>query len=334
MNEIKLISKPVIQHDLPAVGIAIRKRIADLNLQNQVATEETLKYLKSIRAELNKEFADYELQRKAIKEGVNDPYTVFEARYKTEVTEQYKSADALLKSGIDSVELELKETKRKNIVSYFDEYCQSVGIDILKFEQANITINLSTTEKSYKEQCATFIDKVKDDLLLIATTEYPAEILVLFKQTLNASKAITEVRERKQKEKEEADRIKFTETARRKSLLVNMGFVYSDLTKTMNWVKQPESVYIRYTELETLNKEQWEETLQMLKDSIVEPETVKHYSEPLQAPTVVTPPPATYETKSTTEEIFEAAFEVKGTMAQLKSLSEFLKSNNITYKNL
>ena len=47
-----------------------------------------------------------------------------------------------------------------------------------------------------------FVLRVKDDVKLINSTEYPSEIMVGYKISLNASKAITTVRERKEQEKD------------------------------------------------------------------------------------------------------------------------------------
>ena len=77
-----------------------------------VATEDTAKSLKTLRATLNKEFADYEFQRKTIKSGVLSPYDEFEAVYKTEIAEKYNMALNTLKDKIASVEDGIKEEKK------------------------------------------------------------------------------------------------------------------------------------------------------------------------------------------------------------------------------
>ena len=57
----------------------------------------------------------------------------------------------------------------------------------------NLNINLSTTEKSLKEQIKTFLDKVSDDLKLIDTQEYKEEVLIEYKKSLDVSYAVTTV---------------------------------------------------------------------------------------------------------------------------------------------
>ena len=103
-NEITLVQSPIIAHKLQEAGKSVSKGIEELELDKQVATVDTVKSLKEVRAELNKELADFENQRKAIKEGVNNPYNEFENLYKTEISDKYKSAIDTLKDKIASVE--------------------------------------------------------------------------------------------------------------------------------------------------------------------------------------------------------------------------------------
>lgn len=161
-----------------------------------VCTEETLQAVKNIRAELNREFNGWEDKRKEVKSEIMQPYDLFEARYKDCVSDVYKAADKNLKGKIDEVMDGLKEKRREKIKAYFDEYLASRNIDFVTFENANINITLSASEKSLKEQAKAFIDRVHDDLTLIDTQEHKDEILYEYKQTLNVSAAITTVANR------------------------------------------------------------------------------------------------------------------------------------------
>ena len=51
------------------------------------------------------------------------------------------------------------------------ELCLSENIDFVTFESVALDINLSTSEKKYKEQCNEFISRIKDDLALIGTQD-------------------------------------------------------------------------------------------------------------------------------------------------------------------
>ena len=198
MSEIILKQKPIIEHNLVRVGTSVTERLNALNIEGQVATEETVGALKKLRAELNKELAEYEAQRKAVKEAVMLPYNELDEVYKTEVSEKYKSAVDLLKDKIAFVEDKIKSEKRDEVVSYFAELCLAEDLDFLSFPQTGIEVKLSDTLKSLKERVFEFVSKVSEELRLIDTQNFKAEILAEYKKTLNAAKAIREVQERKE----------------------------------------------------------------------------------------------------------------------------------------
>lgn len=197
---------PQIEEHLKELSIQIDEKVN--NAKSLVCTEENVKAIKQVRADLNKEFKDVEQQRKLVKEQVLAPYMQFEDIYKQYISDKYKSADSDLKQKVDSVESELKAKKEQEIKEYFEEYKIANNIDFIEFGQANINVTLTASMKSLKEQVKSFIDKIVDDLNLIETQEHKAEILVEYKQTLNVSQAITTVTNRfkaieEEKKKEE-----------------------------------------------------------------------------------------------------------------------------------
>ena len=185
---------PQIEEHLKELSTEIDKKVE--NAKSLVCTEENVKTIKQVRADLNKEFKEVEKQRKVVKEQVLAPYMQFEEVYKTYVSDKYKSADIDLKRKVDNVENELKAKKEKEIRNYFEEYKTANNIDFIAYEQAGINVTLSASIKSLKEQAKAFIDKIADDLKLIETQECKEEILVEYKQNLNVSRAIQEVANR------------------------------------------------------------------------------------------------------------------------------------------
>lgn len=185
---------PIIQEHLKALSEEIDKKVE--NAKGLICTEETVKTVKQVRADLNKEFKELEEQRKFVKEQVLAPYMQFEEVYKQYVSDKYKSADTELKSKVDNIENELKAQKEKEVREYFEEYRKYKNIDFIKFEQANIKVGLSDSKTSLHKQAQAFIDKTYEDLNLINTQEHKAEILVEYKQSLNVSQAITIVTNR------------------------------------------------------------------------------------------------------------------------------------------
>lgn len=196
---------PKIEEHLKELSIEIDEKVN--NAKSLVCTEENVKTIKQVRADLNKEFKDVEQQRKVVKEQILAPYMQFEEIYKTYISDKYKSADNDLKTKIDSTESELKNKKEQEIKDYFEEYKTSNNIDFIEYEQARINVTLSASMKSLKEQAKQFIDKIVDDLKLIETQENKAEILVEYKNDLNVSRAITTVTNRFKAIEEEKKKI-------------------------------------------------------------------------------------------------------------------------------
>lgn len=182
---------PVIVEQLQTIKAEVTEKTAFA--MSLVCTEDTVQEVKKIRAELTKEFKEWEEKRKEVKKAVMSPYEQFEAVYKDCITDVFKKADIDLKGKIDDTENAVKEEKRNEIVDYFNEYLASKSIDFITFENANINVTLSASKKSLKEQAKAFIDRVCDDLNLIDTQEHKDEILYEYKRTLNVSNAITTV---------------------------------------------------------------------------------------------------------------------------------------------
>jgi hypothetical protein rflaF_12821 len=205
---------PVIEEQLRSVSTVIDERVK--NATSLVCTEESVKTIKEIRAELNKDYKEFETKRKLVKEQVLKPYNDFENVYKECISDKFRNADLILKGKIDNVENELKAKKEQEVKDYFEEYKTANNIDFITYGQARINVTLSASMKSLKEQAKQFIDKITDDLKLIETQEHKAEILVEYKQTLNVSQAITMVtnrfkaiEEEKKKEEQEKELQKF-----------------------------------------------------------------------------------------------------------------------------
>lgn len=189
---------PIIEERLKELSTEIDTKVA--NALSLVVSDETVKEVKKVRADLTKDFKDLEEQRKMVKEKVLAPYQAFEEIYKTYVSEKFKSADIELKNKIDEVETRQKELKEQEVGAYYNEYAISEDLEWLVndkyYQLANINITLSASMKSLREQAKEFIDKVADDLKLIDTQENKEEILVEYKKDLNVSKSITEVSNR------------------------------------------------------------------------------------------------------------------------------------------
>lgn len=352
VNAIELVQNPILKHKITEIGKSVTERLNGLNLEAQIVNEDSIQAIKKLRAELNNENKEYNNQYKSVHDLYMSPLNVIKELYKTEITDKFAKTDSLLKDKIGSFEIQIKEAKKNNIIAYFNELCISENIDFVKFETVVPEINLSTTEKKYKEQCNAFITKVVDDLKLISTTEFQAEILTEYKRTLNCSNSITTVTERKANEKKEADRIKALEKLRRVNELKKIGFVFMDITNSYEFdcdiyipMSEIDSLETndfnkKLIELDVLISDKKKKELEAKKVEVIEPKT-EHTTE-IQNKEIVKQieetkkvvEPITAPVEVIVEKQLIATFEVTATRSQLLKLSEYLKSNNLTYKNL
>lgn len=195
---------PIIEERFKQLSEEVDEKVK--NAEALVCTEENVKVVKQVRADLNKEYRDVETQRKKIKEQVLAPYMQFEEVYKQYIADKYKNADLILGGKVKIIEDDLKAKKEQEIKDYFEELKTANNIDFITYEQAKINVTLTASKKSLREQVENFINKISDDLKLIETQEHKAEILVEYKQSLNVSHAITTVMNRTEAVKKEMEK--------------------------------------------------------------------------------------------------------------------------------
>lgn len=211
-NLITIEQLPIIVYEkIENVGQEIEKRITSLELDKQLVTEDTKKALKDTRATLNKEFENFETQRKQIKEKIQKPYIEFENAYNKFIKVHYENAEQTLKTKINEFDKQIIADKEARIREYFTELCQSNKIDFLPFSKIGLKINISTSDKSLKDRVIEVIEKIKNDLSLVnnisENDEFKAEILTEYKQTFDISASISNAQYRKQQREAELARI-------------------------------------------------------------------------------------------------------------------------------
>lgn len=297
MNEnlITVQQLPVIVYErLESVGQEIDKRIASLDLDQQLVTEDTKKAVKDTRAMLNKELKDFEEQRKRIKEQVVAPYEAFEKAYNSFIKVKYEKADNILKVKIDEFNERLKADKEARIRAYFTELCQANNIDFLPFERLGLNIRLNDTDKSLKDIVNTNIDNVVKSLEFIESLtdpdEYKAEILADYKQTLDVMRSINNAKYRKQQREAELQRLEAQKARAEQARLAAEA-----RAKEVAPLQAPEEV-----------------PAPAIQEAPAPPQEV-----PAPAPQEVVP------------DLIVTSFTVQGTMEQLKALKAYIISNNI-----
>ena len=297
MNEnlITVQQLPVIVYErLESVGQEIDKRIASLDLDKQLVTEDTKKAVKDTRAMLNKELKDFEEQRKRIKEQVVAPYEAFEKAYNSFIKVKYEKADSILKVKIDEFNERLKADKEARIRAYFTELCQANNIDFLPFERLGLNIRLNDTDKSLKDIVNANIDNVVKSLEFIESLtdpdEYKAEILADYKETLDVMRSINNAKYRKQQREAELQRLEAQKARAEQARLAAEA-----RAKEVAPLQAPEEV-------------------------------------PAPAPQEVPAPPQEILAPAPQEvvpDLIVTSFTVQGTMEQLKALKAYIISNNI-----
>jgi hypothetical protein len=128
--------------------------------------EETKSQAKKVKAELNKELAQFEERRKYVKKEINKPYEALERLYNEYVAAPYKSAISALTETIGWIEEQQIDEKTKETLEYFNEYRDSLGDDVafMDFKRLNLKIGLSVSAKKLKEETRAQLDKIKADI--------------------------------------------------------------------------------------------------------------------------------------------------------------------------
>ena len=194
---------PQITESLKELKSKIEERTAIAS--QVVVTEENLKEIKKLRAELNKEFAAAETDRKALLKQVSDPIDRFKAAYNDFVAQPYKKADSDLKGKIDTVTAALIEEKSEKLKVYFEEYAAEFNISFVKFENLPIKVTQSESMTSLKNKVNDYVNKTVEDVEAIRQLpegEQP-EVMAEYKKKLNLSTVLAEYHERKRRAEEE-----------------------------------------------------------------------------------------------------------------------------------
>ena len=207
----KVTQLPVIEEHLRSRKEQTEQRVAEA--MSLVCTDETLTSVKNIRAEMNREFADAETQRKAIKAAIMEKYDSFESVYRECIADPYKRADADLKAKIDATESEIKSRCEEMLLGYFRELCAVNEIDFLSFGQTGVKVDMASARakmpKKLMEQIKLKVDGVAQDMKTIGTMgENAPEIMVEYKNNLDLSLAISVVNERHRRAEEEREAVK------------------------------------------------------------------------------------------------------------------------------
>lgn len=201
LQVIELQQLPIIVERLHSVKADIEQRTADaLSL---VCTEQTYKSVKDARAQLTKEFKEYEAQRIAVKDKILKPYTEFEKVYRECVTVPFQTADAELKRKITDVTSGIVAQKTDAVQEYYNELVAAAGIDWMDDLTYRPKVNMSDSVTTLKKQAKAFVDGIVSDVTAIDAMESSAEVMVEYRKNLDLPTAIKVVDNRHKALKEQ-----------------------------------------------------------------------------------------------------------------------------------
>lgn len=298
LQVITLKQLPIIEEHLQLVKSDVETRTR--NAMQLVCTEETRKDVKSIRTELSKEFAEMENQHKRVKEAIMEPYNQFEAVYKECISDPYKKADAELKNRIDEVESGLKSDKEKAIRDYFNELCKANNLPWLRFEQMGLKIGLSTSVNGTKTALTSTVLRISNEVLELSRYENAAELMVEYKKSLNMALALSTIRAR-----QEQIELQKQYEAQRRAALEQQRAAEEKVQKAVS---------------------EAQETQQDAAEPPIEEVTAPTEETPTEAPTAVQ--------EQAPAIIYEVKFAVRGTIAQLKKLKQFIIQEGMSYDDI
>lgn len=297
LQVIELQQLPIIVERLHSVKADIERRTAEAT--SLICTEETYKSVKDVRAQLNKEFKEYEAQRTAIKRKILEPYNAFEQIYRECVTEPFQQADAELKQKITDVTSGIVAQKTESLMDYYGELVEVADIDWLDDLTYRPKVNMSDSLTSLKKQAKAFVDGIVADVAAIEGMDNAAEIMVEYRSNLDLPTAIKTV----------ADRHKALEEQQRRE----------------------EERRARQAEREAAAEKA--RAAVVAASAVDLPAPVQEPSELPEAGTQPEPQPELQPTPAA-EPVLMTRFYAKGTKAQLIGLKNYLEKEGIEYGNL
>jgi hypothetical protein len=146
-----------------------------------------------------------EIQRKAAKKQVMEPYDAANEKYQAYVASPYKEADDRLKKWVDAYQDNMKQKCANVLKKYFDELCRANGIDFLPFHLCGIKVDMAMARQKEPTKAIDtiydFVMSVREDMNTILKMENAEEIMAEYRNYPVLSSAIIAVDKRK-KEKE------------------------------------------------------------------------------------------------------------------------------------
>lgn len=186
INEIIVIEQlPQLFYTLEKVGEYLDEELS--SIKDIVVSEESKQEVKKVRTNINNVLKQFEDKRKEVKAKCLEEYNLFEEKYEQEVKGKLTTASEELKVKINLIEVKQVEEKTCNVFDFIEEHLKANHLEnVINSTQvkdfAGLKINLSTSEKSLKENALAFIERVANEVKLIETEETTSNLLYEYKQ--------------------------------------------------------------------------------------------------------------------------------------------------------
>ena len=190
---------PVIAENMDSV----RSRLEGLvsKISSYPMDDDSLRKVKKLRADLRREFDQMEDQRMEVKKAIMKPYELANQKYKAYISGPYDAADKKLKEWVDGYQNGIKGKCEDSLRDYFNECCQSFGIDFLKFEDCGVDVDMALARqkepRKAMDRIYDYVQSVRNDLDVIGQMEDSCEILVEYKRCKLLQVSIANVISRK-----------------------------------------------------------------------------------------------------------------------------------------
>lgn len=171
----------------------IIEKIARLDIDNMVASEDNLSTLTSTRADINREIKEFETKRKHAENMAMKPIKEFKKAYKKYIFDELDTASKVVDKKVKDVTDVILERKTKVYVDKFNALKEANGFDFLDFKDVGLNITRSASDVKLLGELTGFFDKIKADLQVININDNVERIKVEYYKTLDLAGAVTTV---------------------------------------------------------------------------------------------------------------------------------------------
>ena len=195
MSENKVLvlkNQAVVNYDnLDAIINEIMNGLDNYNFDlDMIYTHDDIKTLKTLLASYRKKVKAVNDERIAFKKEYMIPYDEVHNKIKNELTVPAEDKFAKATKIINDFEDNLKKEKENEDRKHFND---TNGLPLVKFEQLDLKINLSTSVDNLKKSVDEQLSRIANDIALLELQEHKDRMLVEYFKHLDSTKAILDV---------------------------------------------------------------------------------------------------------------------------------------------